>query len=124
LAEEDPKLVVFVVSDDPQVRDIGQYGFPSEVEIRLFLDSDEAFDAMRENAPDVVVVDLQTGNEGGFSLARDIRNDPRLIEIPVLILGERSDDAWLAKQGGATRYLLKPVPAPTLVGEVLDLASA
>jgi CheY-like chemotaxis protein len=121
---EDPKILVFVVSDDPHVRDIAQYGFPIDAEVRLFPDADEAFEAMKESPPDVVVVDLQTGHEGGFSLAREIRQDGTLGEIAVLILGERAGDAWLAKQGGATGYLRKPVPAPVLVSRALDLVPA
>jgi len=121
---EDTNILVFVVSDDPHVRDVAEYGFPTNAGVELFPDAGEAFDAMVENPPDVVVVDLQTGTEGGFSLARDIRNHSKLDKIPVLVLGERAGDAWLAKQGGATRYLLKPLPAPTLVSEALDLVPA
>jgi DNA-binding response OmpR family regulator len=79
---------------------------------------------MREGPPNLVIVDLQTGSAGGFSLARDMRQYERLKDVPVLILVDRHQDGWLAMQGGATRYLLKPVPASVLVEESLELVGS
>ena len=49
---------------------------------------------------------------------------PRLRDVPTLMLLERVQDAWLAREAGATAYLTKPVDAGELVTETLALLSA
>jgi two-component system, OmpR family, phosphate regulon response regulator PhoB len=122
--EEDSKKVVFVVSDDPLIREECEYGFPSDVSVEIYMDARDASDAMAERAPDGVIVDLQTGNAGGFSLARWMRSLHDLEDVPILILLEREQDRWLARQSGATASRVKPIPTASLVGETLDLISA
>ena len=118
---EDKTTLVFVVSDDPLIRDEASWGFPAGVEVDLFMEARAALDAMRDRPPDVVVVDLQTGSAGGFGLARDMRGAPALAEVPVLILIERAQDGWLGVQSGADRSRLKPLSTAELVTETLSL---
>jgi DNA-binding response OmpR family regulator len=122
--EENPSRLVFVVSDDPLVREECEFGFPSDTKIEIYHDERDAGDAMSERAPDVVIVDLQTGSAGGYSLTRRMRSSPRLKDVPVLILLEREQDRWLAERSGATQARVKPLPTATLVEEALDLIPA
>jgi DNA-binding response OmpR family regulator len=123
VAENSSKLV-FVVSDDPLIREECQFGFPSDAKVEIYHDERDATDAMAARSPDVVIVDLQTGNAGGYSLTRRMRSSPRLSEVPVLILLEREQDRWLARQSGATNSRVKPLPAASLVREALELIPA
>ncbi len=111
-------LDVLVVSDDIHLRDVATFGFPEDAEIRLAVDSRDAWGLILERQPDCVVVDLQTGSAGGFNLIRSIHQDPRTSEISTLLLLERPQDAWLARQAGATMTRVKPVEASTLVADV------
>jgi two-component system, OmpR family, phosphate regulon response regulator PhoB len=122
--EEDSSKVVFVVSDDPLVREECEFGFPSDVTVEIYLDARDAGDAMAERTPAAVIVDLQTGNAGGFSLARWMRSLGHLQDVPILILLEREQDRWLAGQSGATVSRIKPISAASLVHETLGLISA
>jgi two-component system phosphate regulon response regulator PhoB len=123
VAENSSKLV-FVVSDDPLVREECEYGFPSDTKVEIFHDERDATAAMADRAPDVVIVDLQTGNAGGYSLTRRMRSSSHLSEVPVLILLEREQDRWLARQSGATESRVKPLPTASLVHEALELIPA
>jgi DNA-binding response OmpR family regulator len=69
----------------------------------------------------VVIVDLQCGSAGGFSLARDMRDDPALTDVPIFLVLERPEDVWLAKQSGADGWTTKPVDGHRLVRETLAL---
>jgi two-component system cell cycle response regulator DivK len=102
---------ILVVSDEPAERDEFKFGFPVETEVAFAADAREAWERMRDWTPSAVVVDLQTGSAGGFGLARDMADDPRLARVPVILLLERPQDAWLAKEAGASAYLVKPVTA-------------
>jgi DNA-binding response OmpR family regulator len=110
-----------VVSDDPHIRDEVLYGFPDEVAVVIAEDSGSALDQMKVASPELVLVDIQTGNRGGFSLARDMAQLPSLRTVPIFMLLERTQDAWLARQAGATAHLVKPIETEELVRSVLDL---
>jgi DNA-binding response OmpR family regulator len=112
---------ILVVSDDPRVTDAARYAFPSDVEVELARDAREALASMKESVPSAVVVDLQTGSAGGFALARDMKQDRRLETVPILMLLERDQDAWLARQAGANRLRTKPLDVSELVFETLSL---
>jgi DNA-binding response OmpR family regulator len=113
---------VLVVSDDPLIRAETTYGFPSNVRVELASDAREAMAFMHETVPAVVVVDIQTGSAGGFSLARDMSQFPRLQRIPICMLLEREQDRWLANEAGARLLRTKPIETGDLVADVLGLA--
>lgn len=113
---------LLIVTDDQAVRDELRFGFGPNTDITLAIDAREASSKMNDSVPSAVVVDLQTGSAGGFGLARDMSEDSRLANVPVILLLERPQDAWLAKQAGASAYLVKPVTAGRLVRVISSAA--
>ena len=106
---------IVVVADVPWVR--------NEVHASLtapdyhLIDVDDPTDASRiarSEKADVVVVDLQVGSMGGMAVTRDVR-DAAIRSgygpLPVVILLDRSADAFLAKRAGAAAWLVKPFTA-------------
>ena len=116
-----PPGSVLVVSDDPHLREEAEFGFAEETDVTLALDARDAWRYLATSAPDAVVVDLQTGSAGGFALVRDMKADTRLKEVPALILLEREQDTWLARQAGASAVRVKPLEVSDLVDEVARL---
>lgn len=117
-----PEITVLVVSDDPLIREETSFGFPSHVTVELVTDARQAMSFMRTTVPDVVVVDIQTGSAGGFSLAREMSQFARLRDVPICMLLEREQDRWLATEAGAASLRLKPIETGDLVADVLRLA--
>jgi CheY-like chemotaxis protein len=101
-----------------------EYGVPAFMQTEFARDAREALEAMSRKTPSAVVVDLQTGSAGGYGLAREMGLDDRLAQIPIVILLERYQDAWLARQAGARLYLTKPIDASSLFEDLRELASA
>ena len=60
--------------------------------------------------PDLVLLDLNMPKKNGLEVLEEIRNDPQLREIPVLILTcSRSDaDKHRAYEANANFYIVKP----------------
>jgi DNA-binding response OmpR family regulator len=108
------------VTDNQAVRDEFAYGFPIDVEVSFARDSRDAWRLLREQPPSAVVVDLQTGSAGGYNLAKEMEFTD-LADIPVLMLLEREQDAWLARQAGARNYHLKPVTALEILDDLQTL---
>jgi DNA-binding response OmpR family regulator len=112
---------VLVVTDDERVRTEARFGAPAGVEVVTAEDAREATRVLESLHPAAVVVDMQTGNAGGFSLARTLSESPRLSNIPVLILLERAQDAWLARTAGARAIATKPLPPGELARRITEL---
>ena len=112
---------VLVVTDQESVRAALRYGFPDDVDVFFAVDSRAAMRSLPEVAPSVVVVDLQTGSAGGYGLARDMFADARWAEVPVIMLLERDQDAWLARQAGARITITKPVAASRIIEDIRTL---
>jgi DNA-binding response OmpR family regulator len=116
-------LRVLVVSEDPLVLEEAEFGFPMGVEIEFAKDARDAIQMIEKRVPHVLVVDIQTGSAGGFSLAKEMHQRASSKDVPILMLLERSQDAWLANQAGAARHRVKPLETTDLVADVLDLVA-
>lgn len=86
-------------------------------------DAREALEVLRLGIPAVMVVDIQSGSAGGYALLRDMAADPRLESVPVMMLLDRDQDAWLAKEAGARMHLTKPIDVSRLVEAALSLVA-
>jgi CheY-like chemotaxis protein len=83
--------------------------------------------AVAEHEPDLVILDLQIGNMGGFAAAIDLHLEEsggRLPHVPILLLLDREADRFLAKRAGAEAELVKPVDPGTLRRAVKRLVGA
>lgn len=120
-ASEGTRGHVLVVSDDERIRDEARFGFSPELDVALARDARDALAQMREDLPTVVVIDLQTGSAGGFGLRKDMSQIDALADIPVLMLLDRDQDLWLARQAGANLVRTKPIDTSDLVADALSL---
>jgi DNA-binding response OmpR family regulator len=115
------RIMVLAVTDDHRLREELTYGFPQKVSVISTTDARDALDRMQTERPSVVVVDLQTGSSGGISLLKEMQQHPALASVPVLVLLERVQDAWLATEFGAAAHLIKPVESGELVDRLMTL---
>lgn len=82
-------------------------------------DGDEALAAALAAPPDVIVSDVMMPGLDGLELVRAVRAQPRIQDVPVVLLSARADDDRLdALRLGADDYLLKPIGARELVARV------
>ena len=77
----------------------------------------EVREAVEENQPDLVIVDLQIGNMGGMAVAIDLHLEEgagRIGHVPVLMLLDRRADVFLARRSHAEGWVVKPLDARRL----------
>ena len=68
--------------------------------------------AVSSQSPELVILDLQIGNMGGMATCMDLQLEigaGRIIDVPILMLLDRSADVYLARQAGAQGWLVKPL---------------
>jgi two-component system nitrogen regulation response regulator GlnG len=102
-------LQVWVVDDDESIRWVMQKSLTrAGMKVQTFEGAAELFDALSEDAPDVLVTDIRMPGVNGLELMERVRHDRP--QLPVIIMTAHSDlDAAVASyKGGAFEYLPKP----------------
>ena len=114
--------MLLLVSDDDRLRSEVANALSGAMSVKIAGDSRQASDLMKRFTPSLVIGDIRTGSAGSVGLVRDMRQDGRLRDVPVLMLLERPQDAWLAKTSGADLVRTKPVSIEQLLRDVASLA--
>lgn len=84
-------------------------------EIEEINDPTGVVDRLEESRVDAVIVDMQVGSKGGMAVIRRIRQVTDVFDRPRLVLLlDRSADAFLAGRAGADAAVLKPFDPPAL----------
>lgn len=112
---------VLVVSADRAIIEDARFGFPSNTEVATASTTEDAREVLKDFNPAVVVADLMNGNSGGFAFAREMSQLRALHDVPILILLDRDQDTWLAREAGAAMSRTKPVTAESLAADALSL---
>ena len=89
----------------------------SRFQVEAVADGEAALESARRNPPDVVVSDVMMPKLDGFGLMRELRGDPLLREIPIVILSARAGEESRIEgmEAGADDYLVKPFSARELI---------
>src|SRR5271157_4093210 len=102
---------VLVVDDDPSILTIASSRLQAESVQTLIADNGaDGLHMVREHRPDVVVLDLMMPKMHGYTLIQEIRNDPNLSHVKILVTSAKtySSDVDRTRRLGADRYLNKP----------------
>ena len=75
--------------------------------------------AKTEN-PDLILLDIQLPKMNGYEVARELRKDESLLNIPIVAITSYAmpGDQEKALEAGCTGYIKKPINPDTFVGEV------
>jgi CheY-like chemotaxis protein len=85
--------------------------------------ADDVFTSTAAHVPDVIVLDLQLPGTDGWELARRLRTDPRLREVPIVAVSGRvlPAERARAKEVGCDVFLGKPCDPARIVMEAQKL---
>ena len=102
---------VLVVDDDPAILTIASNRLQAEsVHTLIAHDGADGLHMAKEHRPDVVVLDLMMPKMHGYTLIQEIRNDPSLSHVKILVTSAKTyaSDVERTRRLGADRYLGKP----------------
>jgi DNA-binding response OmpR family regulator len=116
---------VLVVEDDPAIRALLQDVLrDSGYTVALAETGDQALEHMREQRPDLVLLDLMLPGMNGWTFLRTRERDRQLATVPVLVISAAgSTGTGHAQELGAPVFLDKPFDVVELLTEVNRLCS-
>ncbi|NDW05694.1 response regulator transcription factor [Jiella pacifica] len=114
-----PSVKILVVDDEPPIRKLLRVGLTAEG--YAIVDATNAAGAMARleaEKPDLILLDLGLPDMQGHDLLAKWRHD--LIELPIIILSSRTDEAGIVKalELGADDYVTKPFGTKELVARI------
>jgi PleD family two-component response regulator len=115
--------ILFADDDEALRRMVGELLRHAGHTVRLAEDGTRALAEVRRQPPDMVILDYRMGRPDGFTVCRQIKDDPRVGHVPVLILTGQStiEDRLGGFEAGADDYLAKPFDARELLARVTAL---
>lgn len=115
---------ILVVEDEKDIQELICYYLKMEgFRIEQASTGDEALRSVREEKPDLVVLDLMLPGIGGLEVLKQIRFSMNLKTLPVIIASARTEesDIIMGLELGADDYLPKPFSPKVLTAKVKAL---
>jgi CheY-like chemotaxis protein len=114
-----PKILV--VEDDQDLLQMIKTMSQAVGEITLARDGQEALDLLKSGfKPNVIVTDLMMPRIDGLTLAKTLKSDPNIGNIPLVMLTAKTGpmDMITGINAGARHYVTKPFKAADLIDKV------
>ena len=118
---------MLVVDDSITVRRVTQRLLKREgFRVALAADGLQALERLQEEKPAVVLTDIEMPRMDGFDLARNIRGDAKLRDLPIIMITSRIAEKHRehARELGVDHYLGKPYSEDGLIGLVRQYCAA
>ncbi len=115
---------ILIIEDDKFLRElIVRKLFKENYEVSEAVDGEEGIKKIKEEKPDLVLLDLILPGIDGFEVLSKMKEDPALSSIPVVILSNlgQKEDVEKGLKLGAVDYLIKAHFTP---GEIIDKIKA
>ena len=112
-----------VVDDSLTVRRVTQRLLSREgYQVVLAKDGVDALEHLQSITPDVMLVDIEMPRMDGFDLTRNVRDDERTRNIPIIMITSRTAAKHrnYALELGVNEYLGKPYQEDQLLGLIAD----
>lgn len=120
----DERPLALVVDDSITVRRVMER-FLTRNGLRVVTAKDgmDAVSMLRDNAPDIILLDIEMPRMDGYEFATHVRNDARVADVPIIMITSRVGDKHRARaiEIGVNDYLGKPYQDAQLLDSIRRL---
>ena len=129
----EPSYKILLVDDDPDFVAATKTVLEFRSGYKVLTASDAAFglSIARTERPDLIILDVIMPFEDGFTAARELKADPELAKIPIIVLtsfSQRVGETYISVAHGleleAEDYVEKPISPQDLLARVGNLLKA
>lgn len=117
---------VLVIEDEPNIIEALSFILSRDGwTVHTHSDGMNANERIRATPPDLVILDVMLPGKSGFDILRDLRADPEMRTLPVLMLTARGQtrDRELAEKLGVNRFITKPFSNAEVIENVRALVA-
>jgi DNA-binding response OmpR family regulator len=92
-------------------------------EVLIATDGEQAVEMIRSELPDLVLLDVMMPKKSGFEVCQEIKSDPALRSVRILMLTAKGRETEVAKglALGADSYVTKPFSTKELVERIRSM---
>ena len=114
-------MMIFCVEDDRGIRELMTYTLSASGYDALGLkDGKELDEALKNEKPCLITLDIMLPNEDGISILKRLKNDERYHDIPIIMASAKGEeyDKVIGLDLGADDYLAKPFGMMEMVSRI------
>ena len=112
---------ILLVEDNEVNRRLAEFLLRSNgYKVREAANAQEAFDMLKSERPDLIVMDIQLPGMDGLEATKKIKQQPATADIPVLAVTSYAmkGDREKALAAGCVGYITKPIDKLTFIQEI------
>ena len=112
---------ILIVEDEPAIQELLAFNVTQAgLQALCAEDADSAWQQIRNNVPDLILLDWMLPGTSGVVLARQLRADAATRDIPIIMLTARGEerDKVLGLESGADDYITKPFSPRELMARI------
>jgi chemosensory pili system protein ChpA (sensor histidine kinase/response regulator) len=120
----DKRTFAMVVDDSITVRRVTQRLLERNgMRVLTARDGMDAVTLLQDNIPDIILLDIEMPRMDGYEVAAHVRNDPRLRDVPIIMITSRVGEKHRARaiELGVDDYLGKPYQEAQLLDAIAPL---
>jgi chemosensory pili system protein ChpA (sensor histidine kinase/response regulator) len=124
-ARSGPRCVM-VVDDSVTVRKVTSRLLERQgMDVLVAKDGVEAVAMLQERRPDIMLLDIEMPRMDGFEVARQVRHDERLNDLPIVMISSRTGEKHKEHAGalGVNKFLGKPFQENELLATIDELVA-
>ena len=109
---------VFIVEDEPDLRDTLKYNLENEgLSVEAFSNGEDFLSSVDKNIPNLVILDLMLPGVSGLDVCRELRSNENYDGIGIVMLTAKSEeiDRIVGFELGADDYVTKPFSVRELI---------
>ncbi len=120
MIQETAATTILVVEDDPSILALIGETLKEDYTVLAFQDAETAMEAIQQQVPDLILLDILLPGMDGVAMCRYLREDPLNADVPIIMLTARTgvDDRVDGLGAGADDYLTKPFYPQELLARV------
>ena len=112
---------ILVVDDERDIVELIRYNLAKNgYQVMTALNGEDALRLIRNNTPDLVILDLMMPGIDGLDVCRRLKGDPQTADIPVIMVTAKGEEADIVTglELGAHDYVCKPFSPRVLLARV------
>ena len=110
---------IYYVEDDTSIRELVLYALKTaEFQVMGFENAASFYKRMKEQQPDLILLDIMLPDEDGVSILKKLKSRPDTENIPVIMMTAKSSEYDKVLDSGADDYITKPFGVMELISRV------